>query len=249
MNFDIPPKLQAYLSSLDAFIASEITPLQNQEDNNRFFDHRREAARTDWANNGLPQPEWYALLKESARRADAAGFWRFSLPQKYGGKQPDENAGRGANLWMSIIREHLASKGLGLFNDLQTEHSVVGNFPHVVMLLHFGNEGQKEYFINGFLNGTIRMTFGLTEPGHGSDATFMETQAVREVRGGQEGWRIDGKKMWQTGMDHATHCFIFARTSGRDGSPKGISCFIVPRETEGLKVESYEWYAGLEELI
>jgi hypothetical protein len=41
---------------------------------------------------------------------------------------------------MAVIREHLAAKGLGLFNDLQTEHSMVGNFPDVVMLMNFGNE-------------------------------------------------------------------------------------------------------------
>ena len=43
-------------------------------------------------------------------------------PKRYGGKD-------GSNLWMAVIREHLASKGLGLHNDLQNEHSIVGNFP------------------------------------------------------------------------------------------------------------------------
>lgn len=241
MNFDIPSDLQGYLSKLDAFIAKEIALLQNENDNNRFFDHRRESARTDWDNDGIPRPEWHALLAECVRRADAAGFYRLSLPKKYGGSQPDDNAGRGANLWMSVIREHLASKGLGLFNDLQTEHSVVGNFPQIVMLMHFGNASQKEKFINGCLESKIVMTFGLTEPMHGSDATFMETRAVKEPRNGEDGWRIDGKKMWQSGMDQATHCFVFARTSGRDGGAQGISCFIIPRETEGVNVDSYEW--------
>jgi len=70
----------------------------------------------------------------------------------------------------------------------------------------------------------------------------METRAVRETRDSVEGWRIDGGKKWQTGMHKATHCFIFARTSGQDGDLRGITCFIVPRETPGLNVESYEWY-------
>jgi alkylation response protein AidB-like acyl-CoA dehydrogenase len=43
-------------------------------------------------------------------------------------------------------------------------------------------------------------------------------------------------------MHHATHCSIFARTSGKDGEVKGIPCFIVPVDTSGLKAESYEWY-------
>lgn len=62
MNFDLPPSLVAHLDSLDQFIHSTILPLQHSEDNNRFFDHRREYARTDWAKDGLPSQEWEELL-------------------------------------------------------------------------------------------------------------------------------------------------------------------------------------------
>ena len=47
MNFDIPQDLQNYLDELDAFIENTIKPLENADDNIRFFDHRREDARTD----------------------------------------------------------------------------------------------------------------------------------------------------------------------------------------------------------
>ncbi|OBT86151.1 hypothetical protein VE02_05762 [Pseudogymnoascus sp. 03VT05] len=234
MNFDIPPDLKEFLSSLDSFIEREIAPLQAQDDNERFFDHRRENSRTDWDNGGLPRPEWEALLTEARRRADKAGFYRLSLPVEYGG----QNKG---NLWMSIIREHLAAKGLGLFNDLQNEHSVVGNFPTIVMLLSFGNEAQRKEFIPGQLAGKVIMTFGLTEPDHGSDATHLETVAKPETRNGVKGFVLNGRKKWQTGMHVATHCILFARTSGRAGSTSGITAFIVPAKTPGIKVESYEW--------
>ena len=56
------------------------------------------------------------------RRADAAGWLRYGLPAKFGGRD-------GTNLDMAVIREHLAQKGLGLHNDLQDESSIVGNFP------------------------------------------------------------------------------------------------------------------------
>jgi alkylation response protein AidB-like acyl-CoA dehydrogenase len=241
MNFEIPADLQKYLDDIDAFIEKEITPLQKQDDNDRFFDHRREHARTDWDNDGLPRKEWENLLREAARRADKAGFYRFHLPKEYGGQQEEGSSGRGSNLWMAVIREHLAAKGLGLFNDLQTEHSVVGNYPDVVMVKNFGNEKQKEELIGGRLQGKVRITFGLTEPLHGSDATHMATRAVPEKRNGVDGWKINGAKKWQTGMHHATHCFIFARTQGKDGDIKGITCFIVPPKSPGFKVESYEW--------
>ena len=95
--------------------------------------------------------------------------------------------------------------------------------------------------IGGRLEGKVRITFGLTEPEHGSDATHMETRAVPERRDGVEGWCITGRKKWQTGMHKATHCFIFARTAGKDSDARGITCFIVDPKSSGFKIESYEW--------
>ena len=234
MDFTLPEDLTAYLAELDAFIEAEIKPLEQQDDNIRFFDHRREWARTDFENGGLPRHEWEQLLRTASRKADAAGHWRFSAPKKYGGKD-------GANLWMAVIRDRFAAKGLGLHNDLQNEHSIVGNFPFVAMFETFGTEAQQEEFILGGFAGTRRTAFGLTEPLHGSDATHMETRAVPEERDGVKGWLINGEKMWTTGMHVATHCATFCRTSGADGSARGISCFLVPVETPGLKVEEYLW--------
>ena len=235
MDFAMPADLTAYLDELDTFIEAEIRPLELADDNIRFFDHRREHARTDWDNQGLPREAWEQLLKQATRLADAAGHWRFSAPKKYGGKD-------GSNLWMAVIREHFAAKGLGLHNDLQNEHSIVGNFPFVEMFEQFGtSEAQKQEFILGGFEGRRRTAFGLTEPDHGSDATHMETRGVRETRDGVDGWRIDGRKMWITGMHVATHCATFCRTSGDDGDAKGITCLLVPTGTPGMTVDEYMW--------
>jgi alkylation response protein AidB-like acyl-CoA dehydrogenase len=239
MSFEIPPDLHEYLSTLDTFITTSITPLQTSNDNNRFFDHRREHARTNWEEGGLPREDWESLLDKAVALADEAGFYRFALPAKYGGSEVKEK-----NYWMAVIREHLASKGLGLFNDLQTEHSVVGNFPDVVMAENFGTLAQKNLIINGRLNRTTRITFGLTEPEHGSSVLDLKTRAVPDLRldGSVHGWRITGGKKWQSGMNRATHCLIFARTAGKDGDARGISCFIVDPKSEGFRIESYQWY-------
>jgi acyl-CoA dehydrogenase len=234
MDFDLPADLQAYLRELDHFIAEKIAPLQARDDHQRFFDHRREWARTDFDHDGLPRPEWEALLKQVRRLADAAGHLRFALPKAYGGQD-------GSNLWMAVIREHLAAKGLGLHNDLQTEHSIVANNPFVLMLRDFGTAEQQREFIDGMLNERYRVTFGLTEAAHGSDATHMETKAVPETRDGVAGWRIDGEKMWTTGMHTASHCLLFARSSGNAGDCAGISAFIVPAQSPGVKIEEYLW--------
>ena len=234
MNFDLPPELVAYLGELDAFIEREIVPLQAQDDNERFFDHRREWARTDFDNGGLPRAEWEALLGEARRRADKAGHLRFALPREFGGQD-------GSNLWMAVIREHFAARGLGLHNDLQNEHSIVANNPFVLAIRDFGTPAQCDEFIQGMLDERVHLAFGLTEPQHGSDATHMETRAVPEARDGRAGWRIDGEKMWTTGMHIATHCVVFARTSGNDGAARGISALLVPAHTDGVKIEEYLW--------
>ena len=65
MDFNLPADLTAYLDELDRFIASEIKPLEEADDNIRFFDHRREWARTDFDKGGLPRHEWEALLRKA----------------------------------------------------------------------------------------------------------------------------------------------------------------------------------------
>jgi acyl-CoA dehydrogenase len=230
MDFEIPADIQQVLADIDAFIEAEIVPLQAQDDNERFFDHRREWARTDFDNGGVPRADWEELLREMRRRADAAGWLRLALPEELGGKGA-------SNLEMAIIREHLATKGLGLHNDLQNESSIVGNFPTVLMMRDFGTDAQRAEWMPGFLDGTRRLAFGLTEPNHGSDATFLETTAVAD---GDE-WVLNGKKRFNSGLHHATHDIIFARTSGDPGSPVGISAFLVPTDAPGFDIDFYWW--------
>jgi len=234
MMFELPCEITDYLAELDAFIEAEIKPIEQRGDNIRFFDHRRENSRTDWDNDGLPTKDWEELLGEMRRTADAAGHYRFALPKEFGGKD-------GSNLAMAAIRHHLAHKGLGLHNDLQNESSIVGNLVQPLLVRDFGTEAQKRDFIPAMLKGEMRWSFGLTEEAHGSDATWMETRAVPETRGGADGWLINGEKMWTTGSHVATDCMVFARHSGEDGSAKGIGCFIVPYDADGLEVGEYMW--------
>jgi acyl-CoA dehydrogenase len=228
MDFEIPTEITAKLAELDAFIEREIAPLEREHP--QFFDHRREWARTDWERDGRPRREWEELLAEMRRRADAAGHLRYPLPRELGGQG-------GSSLAMAIIREHLAAKGLGLHNDLQNESSIVGNFPTVIMVSRFGTAAQKEELLEGMITGRLRIGFGLTEPGHGSDATWLETTATRDG----DGWRIRGQKRFNSGLHDATHDFVFARTSGRPGEAEGITCFIVPTSTPGFRVDFLWW--------
>ena len=230
MDHDIPADLADYLVELDEFIDSEIRPLEEQDDNIRFFDHRREDARTDWDRDGLPNRQWEELLAEARRRADEAGHYRYPLSEELGGRN-------GTNLGMAVIREHLAARGLGLHNDLQNEHSIVGNNVGLLLMLEYGSDEQKAEWVPHLLEGTRGFAFGITEPEHGSDATHMETSAVRDG----DGWVINGEKTWNTGIHRAHSDMILARTSGEPGDGHGITAFLTPMDADGLVIEEYLW--------
>jgi acyl-CoA dehydrogenase len=230
MDFDIPADLASYIAELDNFIEAEIRPLERQDDNVRFFDHRREDARTDWDRGGLPNREWEALLAEAKRRADAAGHYRYAFPEKYGGRD-------GTNLGMAVIREHLAAKGLGLHCDLQNEHMIVGNNVGLMLMLEYGSPQQQAEWVDKLAAARAGFAFGITEPAHGSDATFMETIAVRDG----DDWVITGQKTWNTGVHTASHDLIFARTSGKPGDADGITAFLTPVAAPGFSIDEYLW--------
>jgi alkylation response protein AidB-like acyl-CoA dehydrogenase len=228
VDFTLPDHLPSLLDEMDAFIEAEIKPLEREH--MQYFDHRRENARTDWDHGGIPRREWEDLLGEMRKRADKAGWLRYGLPARFGGRD-------GSNLDMAVIREHLAHKGLGLHNDLQDESSIVGNFPQVIMMDRFGTDEQKAQWCEALITGERSMAFGLTEPGHGSDATWLETRAERDG----DGWVINGAKRFNTGVHRATHDLIFARTSGEPGQARGISAFLVSTDTPGFTVPYYWW--------
>lgn len=228
MDFDVPERLRGLLAEIDEFIEDQIKPLEREHIH--YFDHRREYSRTAWENGGVPRPEWEDLLGEMRRRADRAGWLRYGLPSAFGGRD-------GTNVDMAVIREHLAHKGLGLHNDLQDESSIVGNFPQVIMMDRFGTDEQKQEWTEALITGTRSMAFGLTEPNHGSDATWLETRAEQD---GSD-WVINGAKRFNTGVHRATHDLVFARTSGESGQARGITAFLVPTKTPGFNVPYYWW--------
>ena len=119
---------------------------------------------------------------------------------------------------MAVVREHLAKRGPGLHAELSHEASVVANQPLALVLHEYGTDEQKQQYLWPLINGEIELAFGLTEPNHGSDATWLETTARRDG----DDWVIDGMKRWNSVMDVAAANVVFARTSGQDGKAAGI---------------------------
>ncbi|HEY5427611.1 MAG TPA: acyl-CoA dehydrogenase family protein [Solirubrobacteraceae bacterium] len=230
MDLTIPADVIKLLAAIDEFIDRELAPIQDA--NPEFFDHRREFARTDVDRGGAPTARWHELLAQARRLAIDAGFYRYPFPAALGGQD-------GSNLAMALIREHLAHRGPGLHAELSHEASVVANEPLVLVLHEYGTPEQKRRYLEPLVDGRIAIAFALTEPAHGSDATYLETTARRAADGG--GWVLNGVKRFITGIDVADAVLVFARTSGADGKAQGISAFLVPVGAPGLDVPYYWW--------
>jgi alkylation response protein AidB-like acyl-CoA dehydrogenase len=228
MDWDLPEDVTTFISELDTFIEEQVRPLE--EANPAFFDHRREWARTDWERDGFPKQEWRDLLLQVRRLADDAGFFRYPLPENLGGQA-------GTNVAMAAIREHLLIKGSGLHFPHSDENSVVANLPVALVLDAFGTPEQREEYLEPLIRGDLEIAFGLTEPGHGSDATFIETTAVRD---GSD-WVITGAKRFNSLVDCSAIDMVFARTSGQPGKAEGITAFFVPTDAPGFSVPFNHW--------
>jgi alkylation response protein AidB-like acyl-CoA dehydrogenase len=227
MDWSIPEEVTTFVSKLDDFIDREIKPLEDEH--SQYFDHRREYARTDWENDGFPAKPWRDLLRDVRRRADAAAFFRYPLPSALGGQD-------GSNVAMAYIREHLLTRGSGLHFPYSDEASVVANLPIALVLHQFGTPAQQE-LIEPHIRGDVEIAFGLTEPNHGSDATWLETTARRDG----DDWIINGEKRFNSLVDCSQYDIVFARTGGRHGKADGITAFLVPIPTPGFSIAFNHW--------
>jgi acyl-CoA dehydrogenase len=97
----------------------------------------------------------------------------------------------------------------------------------------FGTSAQKAQWLPDVRAGHSLGAFALSEPEGGSDVAAMRTTATKDG----EGWRLDGRKTWISNGGIAGQYVVFARTGEAPGA-KGLSAFIVPAQTPGLKIEA-----------
>jgi alkylation response protein AidB-like acyl-CoA dehydrogenase len=105
---------------------------------------------------------------------------------------------------------------------------------------HFGSEKLKRKVLPDLASGRAIGGFGLTEPGAGSDAGTLRTQAVQDG----DDWVLDGEKAWITNAGIASHFVVMARTDADAGS-RGITAFVVPADSKGLSIGTPEKKLGL----
>ncbi|HZK35786.1 MAG TPA: acyl-CoA dehydrogenase family protein [Aeromicrobium sp.] len=163
--------------------------------------------------------------REVFRTLGRAGILGLPYPEEYGG------GGQSYEVYLQVLEE-IAS----------TWSSVgVGVSVHALScfgLVNFGTEEQKQTWLPDMLGGELLGAYCLSEAHAGSDPAAMKTRAVRDG----DHYVLNGAKAWTTHGGFADFYKVMARTSDERG---GISCFLVPADTEGLTADSPERKMGL----
>jgi alkylation response protein AidB-like acyl-CoA dehydrogenase len=158
--------------------------------------------------------------REAIKAATEAGLMGVLVPREYGGAGLDALA-------FAICIEELAQAcaSTAVIVDV---HTSVGTEP----ILLFGDEEQKRRWLPRLATGELLGAFALSEPGSGSDAASLKTTARHN---GDAGYVLNGTKVFITNIGEAGLYVVFART-GSDEGAGGVSAFLVPAETPGVRV-------------
>ncbi|WP_163151789.1 acyl-CoA dehydrogenase [Anoxybacillus sp. MB8] len=157
------------------------------------------------------------------------GLMGITVPEQYGGA--------GMDFTSYIIAIHEISKVSATVGVILSVHTSVGTNP----ILYFGTEEQKQKYVPKLARGEYLGAFCLTEPGSGSDAASLKTTAVRNG----DHYVLNGSKVFITNGGEADTYIVFARTNLEEKGSKGVSAFIVEKQTPGLVIGKDEKKMGL----
>jgi alkylation response protein AidB-like acyl-CoA dehydrogenase len=148
---------------------------------------------------------------------------------------PEALGGAGGTAMMIVLAvEELSKVDASAAIQVDVQNTLV-NYP-----IHtYGTAEQHERFLSRLTSGTVG-AYALSEPGSGSDAFGLATRATKA----EDGWRLDGSKLWITNGGEAEIFVVFANANPSAGY-KGITAFIVEKETEGFSVGRKEDKLGI----
>ena len=158
----------------------------------------------------------------------AAGFLGLPIPERYGGAGMDYIA-------FALLCEEMERADTA-FRVILSVHTGLNS----LTLLQWGTEEQKQSYLVPQARGEKLATFGLTEPGVGSDAANLATTARRDG----DRYVLNGSKIWISLADTADHFLVFA-TVDRSKGHRGITAFIVERGFPGFSSDSLHGKLGV----
>ncbi|MFF4243837.1 acyl-CoA dehydrogenase family protein [Streptomyces sp. NPDC001822] len=149
--------------------------------------------------------------------AGKLGYLGVNLPEEYGG-------GGGGMAELSIVLEELGAAGSPLLM-LVVSPAICGT-----VIARFGTEAQKRTWLPGLSDGSLTMSFGITEPDAGSNSHRITTTARRD--GGE--WVLSGRKVFISGVDISDATLVVGRTEDARSGKLKPCLFIVPRDAPGF---------------
>jgi acyl-CoA dehydrogenase len=160
---------------------------------------------------------------------------------------------RKRHLWATHLGPELGGEGhgqlkLSLLNEILGRSSwaplIFGcqapDTGNAEILAHFGTPEQKERYLRPLLDGEVFSCYSMTEPHAGSDPTQFKTLAVKD---GDE-WVINGWKFFSSNASSAAFLIVMAVTDPETSPYRGMSMFLVPTDTPGVKIERNIGLAG-----
>jgi alkylation response protein AidB-like acyl-CoA dehydrogenase len=148
------------------------------------------------------------------------GLFGVTIPEEYGGMGLDLTT-------YAMIVEELSRGWISISGVVNTHF--IGSY----LLMKFGTDEQKDYFLPKMATGEIRAAFSLSEPEVGSDVQSIKSTA-KQVDGD---WEINGQKMWVTNGLLSGVVFVLVKTDTKADPPyKGMTCFICEKEPGADKV-------------
>jgi alkylation response protein AidB-like acyl-CoA dehydrogenase len=166
----------------------------------------------------IPQAEHYDAADEFpepiVEQMKELGLFGVTIPEEYGGMGLDLTT-------YAMIVEELSRGWISISGIVNTHF--IGSY----LLMKFGTDAQREKLLPKMATGEIRAAFSMSEPELGSDVAAIKTSATRT----DDGWEINGAKMWVTNGLMSGVVFVLVRTD-REASPphKGLTCFIAEKE-------------------
>jgi acyl-CoA dehydrogenase len=172
----------------------------------------------------IPAEEWVeehddipALLIQKMKNL---GYFGMTIPEQYGG------------LGLSMFEEVSVVTEIGYASPVFRSYFGTSNGVGTLGMLIDGTEEQRQAYLPKIAKGELVASFGLTEPGAGSDAAALTTKATRDG----DHYIINGTKRFTTNSPHAGIFTVFARTGPKEQKTAGISAFLIERGTPGITV-------------
>ena len=149
---------------------------------------------------------------------------------------PEKEGGAGTDYVSYVIAVEEISRACASTGIIMSSHNSLATWP----IYTFGNRAQKDQYMHDMTSGRRLGAFALTEPAAGTDAAAGTTTATPTA----DGYALNGSKMFISNAPHAEIYIVFAKTDPDQGT-RGISAFIVEKDTPGFAVGEAEHKMGI----